>query len=118
LKKKKNSQNISPIKDEQNLNAENNGKKNIDSQGDNSLIKKEKRQFQENNLEMDIDKKEIIFKDMNDNIDVKKAIPVAGEIVEKTESANKDKKNNKNPVVKESSIEIRNKDIKKNSAIN
>ena len=84
-------------------------KKNIDSQGDNSLIKKGKRQFQENNLEMDIDKKEIIFKDMNDNIDVKKAIPVAGEIVEKTESAN--------PVVKESSIEIRNKDIKKNAAI-
>lgn len=55
----KNSQNVSPIKDEQNLNTEDNGKKNIYSKGDISLITKEKELLQENKLNMDMDKEDI-----------------------------------------------------------
>lgn len=55
----KNSQNVSPIKDEQNLNTEDNEKKNIYSKGDISLITKEKELLQENKLNMDMDKEDI-----------------------------------------------------------
>ena len=55
----KNSQNVSPIQDEQNLNTEDNEKKNIYSKGDISLITKEKELLQENKLNMDMDKEDI-----------------------------------------------------------
>ena len=117
IEEKKNSQNISPIKDEQNLNAENNGKKNIDSQGDNSLIKKEKELLHENRSEMDKDKEEIKYKDINDTFDIKKTINFADEIVEKTEAVDKDVKNNKNLLDNESRNETQNNDINKNTII-
>ena len=77
-----------------------------DSQGDISLIKKEKELLQENRTEMDKDKEKIKYKDINDNIDAKKTITFAGEIVEKTETVDKNEKNNKNTFEKETRIEI------------
>lgn len=45
---------------------------------------------------MDKDKEKIKYKDINDNIDAKKTITFAGEINEKTETVDKNEKNNKN----------------------
>ena len=78
----------------------------FNSQGDISLIKKEKELLQENRTEMDKDKEKIKYKDINDNIDAKKTITFAGEIVKKTETVDKNEKNNKNTLEKETRIEI------------
>ena len=55
---------------------------------------------------MDKDKEKIKYKDINDNIDAKKTITFAGEIVKKTETVDKNEKNNKNTLEKETRIEI------------
>ena len=103
----KNFQAISPNKDKQDLNTEDN-EKNNNLQGDTSLIIKEKDILETNKLNMDKDKEEIKNKDINDNIHkTKKEIIDSREVEEKTESVDNDKIKSKNPeVIEENNIEI------------
>ena len=114
----KNFQAISPNKDKQDLNTEDN-EKNNNLQGDTSLIIKEKDILETRKLTMDKDKEEIKNKDINDNIHkTKKEIIDSREVEEKTESVDNDKIKSKNPeVVEEINYEIQNEDINKNKVI-